>query len=94
MCYTNVYSEQGLICFIREGPNLRKIYGKEELQGEALGHPSSAFEGARQAMVRGLLASLSGRFEEGMEGVIAASAIANLKLWPTSLPPNKGNDRP
>ncbi|KAI0236496.1 Dual oxidase [Lamellibrachia satsuma] len=36
-------------------------------------------------MVHGLLKGISGRFEEGAEGIIVASSIANLKLWPTSL---------
>ena len=51
---------------------------------ETIGAPSSAFEEA-SGMVQGLLKSLSDRFEEGAEGIIAASSIANLKLWPTSL---------
>ena len=83
-CYYLLYNI--VYCFSERAPISERSYGKDELDGEALGHPSSAFAGARQAMVRGLLASLSGRFEVGTEGIIATSAIANLKLWPKSLP--------
>ena len=46
-------------------------------------------------MVQGLLKSLGDRFEEGAEGIIAASLIANLKLLPTSLVHEKdfGDDK-
>ena len=40
-------------------------------------------------------AEKSDRFKEGAEGIIAASSIANLKLWPTSLVHEKdfGDDK-
>ena len=60
------------------------VNGKDQFLGETIGAPSSAFEGARRGMVQGLLKSISDRFEEGAEGIIAASSTANLKLWPTS----------
>ena len=69
----------------KDGPSLKMVNGKDQFLGETIGAPSSAFEEARRGMVQGLLKSLSDRFEEGAEGIIAASSIANLKPWPTSL---------
>ena len=79
----------------KDGPSLKMINGKCQFLGETIGAPSSAFEEARRGMVQGLLKSLSDRFEEGAEGIIAASSIANLKLWPTSLVHKKdfGDDK-
>ena len=69
----------------KDGPSLKVINGKDQFLGETIGAPSSAFGEARRGMVQGLLKSLSDRFEEGAEGITAASSIANLKLWPTFL---------
>ena len=79
----------------KDGPSLKMINGKDQFLGETIGAPSSAFEEARRGMVQGLLKSLSDRFEEGAEGIIAASSIANLKLWPTSFVHKKhfGDDK-
>ena len=69
----------------KEGWAFSEDDGKDQFLGEKIGAPSSAFEEARRGMVQGLLKSLSDRFEEGAEGIVAAASIANLKLWPTSL---------
>ena len=77
----------------KDGPSLKMINGKDQFLGETIGAPSSTFEEARRGMVQGLLKS--DRFEEGAEGIIAASSIANLMLWPTSLVHEKnfGDDK-
>ena len=79
----------------KDGPSLKMINGKDQFLGETIGAPSSAFEEARRGMVQGLLKSFSDRFEEEAEGIIAASSVANLKLWPASLVHEKvfGDDK-
>ena len=64
----------------KDGPSLKMINGKDQFLGETIGAPSAAFEEARRGLVHVqlLLKSLSDRFEEGTEGIIAASPIANL----------------
>ena len=79
----------------KDGPSLKMINGKYQFLGETIGAPSSAFEEAKHGLVQGLLKTLGDRFKEGAEGIIAASSIANLKLWPTSLVHKKdfGDDK-
>ncbi|KAI0212098.1 hypothetical protein LSAT2_002989 [Lamellibrachia satsuma] len=79
----------------KDGPSLKIINDKDHFLGETIGAPSSAFEEARCGMVHWLLKSFSDRYEEGAEGIIAASSITNLKLWPTSLVHEKdfGDDK-